>query len=137
VPGTFSKTEDFFARQKRANLFRPVFFRGKPVSVDMPRRGTQKPLNNGSPCEHLTRATRFFRADLHFTGENSRKSDLTPNFLPFQAVLLSGSQLLQAQTATGAVSFTVKPDGTVSFPASEDSLLSGAGRRTLIVKALS
>jgi hypothetical protein len=54
---------------------------------------------------------------------------------PFTLHLLPGTHRLDG--AGGSVTFTVNPDGSISFPASEDSLLSLQGNATLIVKALS
>jgi hypothetical protein len=54
---------------------------------------------------------------------------------PFILHLLPGQHLLQGPS--GSVSFTVNPDGTITFPASEDSLLALQGNASLIVKALS
>ncbi len=58
-----------------------------------------------------------------------------PNAAPFQTVLLPGTHVLAG--VGGQVTFTVNPDGTISYPASENDLLSGLGGMTLIVKALS
>jgi hypothetical protein len=55
---------------------------------------------------------------------------------PFVLHLLPGQHQLQGASG-GSLTFTVNPDGTVSFPASEDSLLSLQGQADLIVKALS
>jgi hypothetical protein len=49
--------------------------------------------------------------------------------------LMPGTHVLS--DATGSVTFTVNFDGSISFPASEDNLLSLQGSMTLIVKALS
>ena len=43
--------------------------------------------------------------------------------------------MLEDATTTGAIYFTVNPDGSVSYPASEDGLLSVQGTDELIVLA--
>ena len=48
--------------------------------------------------------------------------------------LLPGTHELS--NGSGSVSFTVNPDGTLSYPSSEDALLSLQGSISLIVKAL-
>jgi hypothetical protein len=53
---------------------------------------------------------------------------------PFTVYLLPGLHALS--NASNSVTFTVNPDGTHSFPASEDTLLALQGSTTLIVKAL-
>jgi hypothetical protein len=55
---------------------------------------------------------------------------------PFVLHLLPGQHQLEG-AGGGSVTFTVNPDGTVSFPASEDGLLYLQGQADLIVEALS
>jgi hypothetical protein len=54
--------------------------------------------------------------------------------MPFPAQLLPGLHLLS--NASGSVTFSIDDNGNISFPASEDALLSLQGNLTLIVKAL-
>jgi hypothetical protein len=60
---------------------------------------------------------------------------IEPTAAPFTVLLLPGTQLLTDFSGTG-VTFVVNPDGTLRFPASEDTLLSLLGN-VLIVLALS
>jgi hypothetical protein len=53
---------------------------------------------------------------------------------PFTLYLLPGTHELS--NSSGSVSFTVNPDGTLSYPSSEDALLSLEGSMILVVKAL-
>jgi hypothetical protein len=53
---------------------------------------------------------------------------------PFTVHLLPGLHLLS--NSSGSVTFTVNPDGTIGYPASEETWLSLQGSMTLIVKAL-
>jgi hypothetical protein len=55
----------------------------------------------------------------------------------FQLVLLPGTHTIRSGDGSRSVTFTVSDNGTISFPASEDSLLSLQDGATLIVKALS
>jgi hypothetical protein len=52
----------------------------------------------------------------------------------FPLTLLPGSHELTAAGAT--ISFTLNPDGTITFPASEDNDLSSPGPDDLVVKAI-
>jgi phage baseplate assembly protein gpV len=55
----------------------------------------------------------------------------------FTLHLLPGSHVLEGTNGGGGLSYTVNPDGSVSFPTSEDAQLSLLGSTDLIVKALS
>jgi hypothetical protein len=54
----------------------------------------------------------------------------------FSLELLPGTHQIASRDGSKSVSFTVNPDGTISYDASEGDLLSIEGALTLVVRAL-